>query len=235
MRSILFSIFVCLPALGQTFDVASVKVNQGPMDNIETGVARHGTVTLHNTTLRECIAYAYGLTSAEEVVGPEWTGDRAVRFEIVAKAPPETPETALRVMLQRLLTERFHLELHRESRPVRHYDLEVAKGGAKIPIAAEDGARPRTVFGRARLDYSHTTMPELAMLLSMQLKTVVVDRTNLTGFYAVKFEWKREEYPDDPRPDLTDALTAIGLKLTASKAPIEVFVVDRADRNPVGN
>ena len=145
VRSFILSIPMCLAALGQTFEVASVKANAGPLDNIETGVARHGNVTLHKTTLRECIAYAYGFTSAEEVVGPEWIADRAVRFDIVAKAPTDTPEPTLRTMLQRLLAERFSLQLHREPRPIRHYDLEVAKSGAKLPVAIEDSGRPRTV------------------------------------------------------------------------------------------
>src|SRR5215831_18184529 len=102
------------------FDVASVKqggpVRPDGLLDISLGTAVHGVVTLSNTTLSECIRYAYGLANESQIAGPDWIRDRSIRFEIVAKAPADTPADDLRRMLQTLLKERFRLEMHREPR-----------------------------------------------------------------------------------------------------------------------
>jgi uncharacterized protein (TIGR03435 family) len=213
-----------------SFDVASVKANSAPTDYIESGKAERGTVTLHNANMSDCIRYAWRLASADQVVGPGWMSDYAVKFDIVAKAPAETPEPTLLLMLQHLLIERFHLELHHESRPLPHYVLEAGKGGLKLPASAE-GASIRYVLYRTRFDFTHADMPGVAEMLSRQLRQPVIDRTAARGFYDVKLEWSA----DDKGPDLPDALAGVGLKLTASKEPMEVVVVTRADRVPAAN
>jgi uncharacterized protein (TIGR03435 family) len=43
-------------------------------------------------------------------------------------------------MLQKLLQQRFHLSVHRESKLVSGYALVVAKGGAKLQPAKEGGS-----------------------------------------------------------------------------------------------
>jgi uncharacterized protein (TIGR03435 family) len=112
MLSIVFSV-AGVPAQ-PSFDVATVKrggpVRPDGLLDINLGTASHGTVTLSNTTLSECIRYAYGFTNEEQIAGPDWIRDRSIRFEIVAKAPPETPAAQLRLMLQTLLQERLRLE-----------------------------------------------------------------------------------------------------------------------------
>src|SRR5215467_13926598 len=114
-------VFWCVLAVASApaqpaFDVASVKqggpVRPDGLLDINLGTAVHGVVTLSNTTLSECIRYAYGLANESQIAGPDWIRDRSIRFEIVAKAPADTPVDALRRMLQTLLNERFRLEMH---------------------------------------------------------------------------------------------------------------------------
>ena len=63
-----------------TFDVASVKpdlpVPPGQNLSINLGSDNRGTVTLANTTMSECIRYAYGLVSEDQISGPDWIRDR---------------------------------------------------------------------------------------------------------------------------------------------------------------
>jgi uncharacterized protein (TIGR03435 family) len=151
-------------------------------------------------------------------------------------------------MLRRLLAERFHLALHEEQKPIAHLDLEVAKGGVRLPLSPVAPSKPRYIFGRALLNYTHQSMDDAAVLLSRQMKQTVVNRTGLAEFYDVKLQWRPEDLETamtaanpalaqalNDRPELADALAEVGLKLTGSKSPIRVVVVDRADRTPVEN
>src|SRR5689334_749308 len=84
------------------FEVASLKAVQTTPGNYRAnlGTARHGQVTLTNTTLSDCLRFAYEITNDLQIAGPDWIRNKDVRFDIVAKASPETPDSQLRLMLQ---------------------------------------------------------------------------------------------------------------------------------------
>jgi uncharacterized protein (TIGR03435 family) len=235
------------------FDVASVKASapvlSGQNININLGTARNGEVTLGNATLSECIRFAYGLVGDEQLLGPEWIRNREVRFDIDAKAPADTLRERLLVMTQNLLAERFHLVLHREQKTLPHLEMGVAKNGPKLRASDEASAAGRLFYGRGWLTYYRVTMHTLAVLLSRQLRQTVLDKTGIEGSFDVNLEWT----PDDPqavaraadgtdandlplRPDIFTAMQVqLGLKLEMRKTPLEVLVVDRADKVPVAN
>ena len=236
------------------FDVASVKpsppVASGQNININLGTARHGEVTLRNTTLSDCIRWAYELVSDDQVSGPDWTRSYTVRFDIDAKAPPDTPREQLMLMMQRLLAERFQLVIHREPRPLPHLELEVAKNGPKLHRSDDDATPSNPGYGRGRLFYDHVSMRTLTVLLSRQLRQPVLDRTGIDGFYDVKLEWApddsqpagRADGAEAPRagdvalPDIFGAVEAqLGLKLEMKKTPVEILVIDHAEKTPSGN
>jgi len=247
MKSLLLILLPLGAAIAQpVFDVASVKPSGpgGPTININLGAAHHGVVTLTNTTLSECIRYAYGLVSEDQISGPDWIRDRSLRVDIVAKAAPETPVDQLLLMMQALLAERFRLELHREPRRVAHFELGVARNGPKLPESKGDAAAFPPVYRRGRLSYSHVPMQTFAVLLSRQLRQPVLDHTGLSGFFDVNLEWT----PDDPAaapaeagdapasPDIFSAVEQqLGLRLEVSKTPLEVLVVDHAEKVPAAN
>ncbi len=89
------------PAVLPEFDVASVKPSPpsgGDLININLGTANHGVVTLTNTTLSECIRWAYSLVSEAQISGPDWIRDRSLRVDIDAKEAVDR----IRVLLQRV-------------------------------------------------------------------------------------------------------------------------------------
>ncbi len=56
----------------------------------------------------------------------------------------------------------------------------------------------------------------------------VVDKTGLTGFYDLTLEWEAGE---DAAPSILAALRSqLGLKLTSTKSPVEVLVIDSAEK-----
>jgi len=245
VRTVLLSISLSVISIAQpAFDVASVKqggpVRPDGLLDINLGSARHGTVTLSNTTLSECIQYAYGLTNEIQIAGPDWIRDRSFRFEIVAKAPPDTAVEQLRLMLQTLLKERFWLEMHREPRKLAHLELTVAKNGPKMPRPEGDAPSTRRAYGPGRLSWTRLSMDRLVLLLSRLLKQPVFNHTGLTDAYDVDLSWQPDEVPADtdaaPKPDIFTAVQQqLGLKLAVSKEPLDVLVVDRAEKTPVGN
>ena len=81
----------------------------------------------------------------------------------------------IRLMLQRLLAERFHLKLRRESKQLPVYNLVVAKRGLKLKAATGDApAAPGIRRG---------SMEQLAALLSLLLDRPLIDKTGLAGIY----------------------------------------------------
>jgi len=227
-----------------TFDVASLKPSPPPEGDrilINLGTARHGEVKLTNTTLSDCIRFAYSLPSDDQVSGPDWIKTKTVTFDIDAKSSPDTPEEQLRLMTRTLLEERFHLAMHTEPKPFAHYALVVAKSGSKLQPAREDAPKARG-YGIGRISSNGISMHTFTVLLSRQLRQAVLDQTGLKGTFDINLDWT----PDPPRgaPDIETApgptiFTAIqeqlGLRLESRKDPVDVWVIDHADRTPVAN
>jgi len=73
-------------------------------------------------------------------------------------------------------------------------------------------------------------MPALAHFLSSLLGRPVLDKTGIDGDFALKFEW----VPRDASPDGPSIFTVLeeqlGLKLESRKGPVEILVVDHAER-----
>src|SRR5690349_7035321 len=102
------------------FEVATVKrdppVAPGTPLPVNLGSFRNGTAMLTNTTLSECIQFAYGIVSDAQISGPDWIKSRDVRFDIVGKTGPDVTREQAVLMMQSLLAERLKLTMHHEPR-----------------------------------------------------------------------------------------------------------------------
>jgi uncharacterized protein (TIGR03435 family) len=233
----------------QSFEVASVKVGApipiGENYNINLGTVSHGTLTLTNTTLADCLRFAYSLTSDSLIASPDWVKSKEHRYTIIAKAAPETPRDQMLLMLQTLLAERFKLEFHREPREMSYYALAPSKKGPKIEVATTDGPGPNESNGGGRIVRRQLSMLMLATLLArFEFRGgVVLDETGLKGLYGVNLQWTPgatmnadSNVDGSAGPSLFTALQEqLGLKLEAKKGPVEVMVIDHAEKNPVEN
>ncbi len=88
-------------------------------------------------SLRYLVMAAYR-TGSSQLSAPAWLDDRL--FEITATLPPGTTGAQLRTMLQGLLSERFHLTIHREQKEMVAYTLGIGKGGPKLKEATDQAA-----------------------------------------------------------------------------------------------
>jgi uncharacterized protein (TIGR03435 family) len=73
--------------------------------------------------MNACITWAFDIQEPQ-IIGPNWLND--VSFDIFAKASGPAAEAELRNMLQALLSDRFKLTFHRETREIPALTLLVS-------------------------------------------------------------------------------------------------------------
>lgn len=218
------------------FDVASIKPT--PLDQYDgsSGIPTgHGRLTGNHVTLKRCIVGAYAIGPGQITGGPPWLDTD--RFEISAKAEGPAGDDDLMLMLRTLLADRFKLALHRETHMQDALVLETAKGGPKLEKA--DAGNSVTNGSHGGIDAKASSMSQLANLLSRATGSPVVDRTGLDGVFNFKLSWspdsdkpvKPGEIPGDTGPSLYTAIQQqLGLRLQARKVPVEVLVIDHAEK-----
>jgi uncharacterized protein (TIGR03435 family) len=231
--------FLLLPAaLAQQFDVASVKPAEprGP----EEVVVHPGNVAMHNVRLRAIVKWAYDVkeyqvTAPGWMGSPGWLGREIARFEVAAKAPEGTPAAQLRVMMQRLLTERFHMEVHRETRETPVFVLTAPKVKGALHPAPDAEGPGRWSGNGGDLVAKGVSMAEFAELMAGPLHTPVLDRTNLAGRFDFSVSAKIAQPDDSMSAIFTTLEDQLGLKVQREMAPIEMLIVDHADQKPTEN
>jgi uncharacterized protein (TIGR03435 family) len=243
------------------FEVASVKPAQPSADGrvrVQMG-GDPGMDRMSNVTLRDYLRAAYGVKDFQ-ISGPDWLNSE--RFDIMAKMPPDTSREQLQLMRQKLLEDRFKLVLHREKKTVPVYALVAGKGGLKIQPVAEEGADDPKRGGMMRIGPGHleaqkVPLAGLADRLSMMVDRPVLDMTEIKGRFDITLDFAPDETQmtaikgkvrlegggegtagsdDHDRPSIFAALQdKLGLKLEARKEPMDMLVIDHAERVPVEN
>ena len=222
------------------FEVASVKqsapVPPGENYRANLGSAYNGRLQVTNGTLADCIKFAYGLVSDDQLAGPEWVKSKEFRYDVDGRAGAGATRDEMLMMLRTLLDERFHLKMRHESRAFGHLVLTVAKDGSKMKEVQSDSPSNMT-YTIGRITHSRAPMYILALLLSRQMRQLVLDQTGLKGFYELDLRWTPADAPEgtDTGPPIFKAIQEqLGLKLESSRNPVEVMVIDSA-RAPDAN
>ena len=248
---------IAISALPQS-EVASIKPS-APDNNLKVDFAPGGKLFITNATLRFLIKIAYDIGDDQLAGGPGWIGSK--RFDLAAT--PERPlggdpknmapdqilvfHKPVRLRLQRLLAERFQLELRREATPMPIFGLVVAKGGPKKLTVTKSTGDPQlnAKSGNGVLNAVGVDMATLAKFLSEgQTGRPVVDMTGLKDKYDFHLEWapdtSQNSLPADSGANQQPAdaggisiFTALqqqlGLKLDARTDAADRLVVVRAE------
>ena len=221
------------------FEVASVKpAIPGP----HQGVWSNGPpdeVRMLNMNLGDLISFAYHLKSYQiSVTG--WM--ESVNYDVVAKVPSDAAKlpweekfALMRLMTRTMLAERFKLALHKETKELPAYALVVGKNGSLIrELGPNPGENVVVDWRRGHLSAKMMPMSQLVELLSNLIQRPVLDQTGIKGIFDVTLDWEPDSTNppgSDAKPPLNLALQEqLGLKLEARKAPIDVMVVDHAER-----
>lgn len=233
-------------AFGQTgFEVASIKPSAPGQRGFSVSPSAGGRLNARNITLKRLIAAAYHVQDFQISGGPKWIDSDP--FDIVAKAEgnQNLTEHQLLDLLKPLLADRFQLAFHKDTKQVPRYVLIVAKGGSKLKEVKADGAPDLNIRGRRLVNSHRAPVSQLVEVLSWVLGRVVVDQTGLAGVYDYKLEWTPDDLQaTEPGSASTSGESGnslfsaiqeqLGLKLEPQKGPVEMLVVDRAEK-PVEN
>jgi len=224
------------------FDVASVKRATPPPGNSSSSMQLSpGRVTMTNVSLKKLLYEAYQVKDYQ-ISGPDWISSET--YDITASIPGGASRDDVLVMMQNLMAERFKLAFHREPKDMAVYGLAVDKGGPKLKEV--EFGRSSTSTSGGKLEAVAVPMRNLVEALSRLMARPVLDMTGLKGFYSFTLTFAPEEAPSAPAagvipesavgPSLARALQdQLGLKLEARHAPVDMLIVDRAEKAPVEN
>lgn len=229
------------------FEVATIKPSNPGAQGKGYTVRGRQVLTL-NTSLSDLMTFAYELHARQIAGGPAWL--ETDKYDVTGQ--PDIvglPNVAqMRLMVQKLLADRFKLAFHREKKELSVYALVVgAKGPMLTKSAGDPNGLPALIFRQLGvLPVQNATMGDFAgVMQSAVLDRPVVDQTGLTGRYDFTLRWTPDETQfggmgirvPPPTGDASAApglFTAIqeqlGLKFEATKAPVDVLVVDHAER-----
>jgi len=232
---------LCGSALTQEFDVASVKRHiardgegNGSKMTGGPGTDDPGRIVVTNRTLRTLIIEAFSIRNFQ-IEHPDWMGD--LRYDIVAKVPAGATHQDSRIMMRKLLEDRFELKIRREQRDLSVYGLTIAKGGLKMKQSAAaapgvtgenidmtklktggDGfsqlpAGAQTILTNytqagAKTIGARQTIPKILTWLTGEVEKPVFDETGLKGEYDFSMVWAPAHNPNlDTATDIFTALT----------------------------
>ena len=236
------------PTDRKEFDVVSVKPS-APDDHNSFMFQNlpGGSIRLVGVPLRMIIMQAYGVGSFQITGGPDWI--RTDRWDILAKSDDITGRLTRAQedpMLRALMTERFQLNVHIETREMPVYALVVEKNGSKLVRHTGVEQQFRSVYGSLIVKKGGSAA--LAAWLSRGLGRMVIDKTDLRGDYDYAIEWTPAPGEGGPEsiglppgaatahaetngPSIFTALQEqLGLRLVSQKGPVEIIVIDGVEK-----
>ena len=236
-----------------SFEVATIKPSKP--DQQGSGITLQGVrLKTVNTSLAELIKFAYNVQDKQIIGAPAWVDTD--KFDIDAQ--PDTPGTPdkdqVAKMIQKMLTDRYQLKFHRDSKELSAYVLSVAKNGPKMRKSEPDaGNLPGLGFRQlGALTVVNATMQDFCELMqSYVLDRPVVDHTDIAGRWNFLLKWTPDQSQfggmgvkvpppsdtpaaDAPPPLFTAIQEQVGLRLEAEKAQVGVLEIDHVER-PSGN
>ena len=178
------------------------------------------------------------------VGGPEWL--RTEKFDVVADPETEKRPSSdqMKVLVQQLLVDRFHLLMHQRQKLLSVYALVKNTDTPNLRGTADSGGIPVVAYNpNGELSVGNATMANFATFLQrFVLDRPAVDQTGISGRFDLVLRWTPDSLGTDIKPNDLKAdaaappglFTAIkeqlGLKLEPKKADTDVFVIDRAEQ-----
>jgi uncharacterized protein (TIGR03435 family) len=231
-------------ALRLTFDVATIRPSKQTDFNGGIKALPGGNgYTAQNIPVKLMISLMYRVPMRQISGGPEWLNSD--RYNVEAKTDGSYSIDDLHTMYQNLLTDRFNLKFHIETKEGPVYALLLDTPGSKMKVneGPQDYKIPVNFTPEGAVGV-RVPMPYFCWWLGQQLQNngrPVVDLTGLKQNYDFTLTYRPERPPDASldnlppeirdRPSLFDALKQqLGLKLQPQKGPIDYYVIDHIDR-----
>jgi uncharacterized protein (TIGR03435 family) len=208
------------------FEVATIKPADPSARGKQVGTPGRN-LRLLNYSLKDLMAFAWGIESDIIVGGPPWLD--STHFDLLAKPEGPPPQSTSPVeimkwyglMMQSLLTDRFQLSVHHETREASVYALLRARSdgklGPRLIEATEGSCRETTLFQPAatsqeespkvpspvcggytlrgrRIQGSSMELGQLAEFLGQWVvRRTIIDKTGLKQKFDISLEWTSDE------------------------------------------
>jgi uncharacterized protein (TIGR03435 family) len=228
------------------FEVATIKPSKPEAQGRGIGLRGRNFSTL-NTSLSYLITFAYGLHPRQIAGGPGWLDTDNYDLAGVPDKPGMPNDKQVKMMVQKLLADRFKLIFHREKKELTVFAITIGKGGPTLTKSTADtnGVPGLGFRGLGNLVARNATMDDFASLMQTSvLDRPVVDQTGLTGRFDFTLNWTPDEtqftamgvkVPPPPEnaehPDLFTAVQQqLGLKMESTKAQVDVLVIDHVEK-----
>ncbi|HEX4308664.1 MAG TPA: M56 family metallopeptidase [Acidobacteriaceae bacterium] len=221
-----------------TFEVATIKP-AGPEEHGPRFLFEPRRFSVIHVSLSQLVQFSCALQEREIVNAPDWFTTESYDISAEPDGEGEPSIQQWRSMVKRLMVDRFQLKFHYVKRELNVYALTVAKAGPKLSRSQGDpnGAAGMGFGPPGNFGATNATMADLAEALQQgALDAPVVDQTGLTGRFDLRLTWTPDELhaateSADAAPNLFTAVQEqLGLKLASAKAPVDVMVIDRAEK-----
>jgi len=231
----------CAQSSAPAFEVASVKPHGAEDGGFGVKPPANGRFTATDCSAKLLLMLAYNVPESQIVGGPGWLDSEKWDIEARSAAEGRYSVADTRVMLQKLMAERFGLVVHRETRQVPVYVMTVSKGGVKFR-EAEAGRAPNVEIAGNSVRMASGEMAGLAQILATAVGRPVLDRTGLGKAYDLSLAWEDAPVKEGGVPGLEGAAeggegsvftamqSQLGLRLESQRASVEVIVVDKIER-----
>jgi len=226
-----------------SFEVATIKPSQNPGGVMFILGRRQFKAA--NCSATELIKIAYFVRGKQVVDGPKWISDQ--KWDVVAETdsdiPGEPSEAQTRVMVRKLLEQRFGLKVHVVQREFSVYAMVMDKPDKPSPKLTKSDAQDKPMMivggppgndGQQALQFANATMKEFAALMMNFIQThLIVNETGLEGKYDFNIVIQRGAFQpspgveDLPDPAFVQAIQPLGLKFVMKKELLDVVVVDQ--------
>ncbi len=244
-----------------SFEVATIKPNNTGATSMQGLVIRGRKFMTRASSLGDLISFAYEVQAKQIINAPDWLDKDRYDIEAVPEQEGVPNPEQIRIMIRKLLADRFALKFHHDQREMSAYVLTVGKDGHKLKPTQIKGNLPgigiRPGTGGITLNMVNATISDFTGFLQiLVLDRPVVDKTGIQG----RFDYQCTFTPDDsqfgghppPMPNQgnnngsTDTATAaapslydaiqqeLGLKLSAEKTAVDVIAIDHVDK-PTAN
>jgi uncharacterized protein (TIGR03435 family) len=229
------------------FDVVTVKPSNPDLPGKGFTIRGRHVMTI-NTNLSDLITFAYNLHPRQLIGAPAWYVTDKFDIDGVPDVEGQPNLKQMKLLIQSVLADRFHLTFHHDQKELSVYALTVGKGGPKLTETSNQPNDPANFVFRklGALLVTNSTMKDFCDgMQSAVMDKPVVDHTGLTARYDFNLNWTPDESQfvqmgarvppptDDPAapPSLYTAMQEqLGLKLDPVKANADVLVIDHVEK-----